>query len=202
MNNLLKNLLFPLPPAAYHFDVKLIDDLLGQPLDPKRILLASAKAMSEAGFQEVSGFSATMGTEPITEGGENKFIHNVPTQVTYPNLQLKRGAVTRPSALNMWCEECLLQAKYPIETKIIVLTLLDVNHIPLMVWKFDKAYPVKYEVAGFNAESNQLLIESIEIAYQKVEKIPIMAQAAMAGANLAVKSTKAAMAEIPKNNIF
>ncbi len=197
MSNFVKNILFPLPPAAYHFDVRIVDDLSGQPPDFKSMLKTGAKALSEAGFQEVSGLSATMTTEPITEGGENRFVHQVPTQVSYPNLLLKRGVITRLSALNMWCDECILQAKFPIKTKIVVLTLLDVNHSPIMVWKFDKAYPVKYEVSGFNAESNQILIENIEIAYQRMEKMPPAVQAAAETKKVVVKGVKATTAKKP-----
>jgi phage tail-like protein len=181
--DLIQNLMFPYPPVSFHFDVRVIDDLSGQPLDPVKMLMAGAKAMSEAGFQEVSGLTATMQTEDVEEGGENRFTYKLPKRVGYPNLVLKRGAVTRPSVLNMWCEDCLTNAKFPIKTKIVVLSLLNEQHLPIMIWKFEKAYPVKYEVSGFNAESNQLLIENIEIAYQRFERVAAPATMAIAAAS-------------------
>src|SRR5690606_41130753 len=42
-------------------------------------------------FQEVSGLTVSMEMETIKEGGENRFVHQLPVRSTYNALVLKRG---------------------------------------------------------------------------------------------------------------
>lgn len=168
---------FQLPSVAFHFDVKILEDPLKNPM---AALKSAALGAMEAGFQEISGISADLQTEEVIEGGENRFVHKLPKHVKYPNLQLKRGFVARYSDLNTWCEETILEAKFPIIPKLVVVSLLNEAKLPLMSWKFQNAYPVKYEVSGFNAETSQILVENIELAYQRFEKVALLSNAMQA----------------------
>ena len=38
-------------------------------------------------------------------------------------------------------------------------------------WKFINAWPIKYTPTDFNATSNEIAIESIELAHEGVERI-------------------------------
>ncbi|GAB4396907.1 MAG: hypothetical protein OHK0053_12070 [Microscillaceae bacterium] len=156
---------FEYPPLGFHFSVRLVDQLSSSGTSPK-----PEGQSKEAGFQEVTGLSADYQTEEIAEGGENRFVHKVPKGVRYPNLVLKRGAVIKTSPLVKWCEETIHQTVFPIKPKIVVISLLNQQHKVMMAWNVLQAYPVKYEVSGFNAESTQLLVESIELVYRRFER--------------------------------
>ncbi len=179
------DLMFPYPPVGFFFDVRIISDAGTQDIksignDPKKALKGAAKVASEAGFQEVSGLSAEISTETISEGGENNFVYKVPKSVQYPNLVLKRGLATKYSDLVLWCEKTIQQESVGmpmVEPRMVLLTLLDTRRMPLAAWKFERAYPVKYEAAGFNAENNQLIIETIELAYLRFERVQTEASA-------------------------
>jgi phage tail-like protein len=126
----------------------------------------------EAGFQEVSGITVSMKTEEIKSGGENRFSYKVPGRVTFDsNLELKRGFVTRNSSLGQWCLTHFsnginpLGASKKITTKNIVVHLLNDNMESVMAWSFIGAYPVKWEVSGFNAGESKIVVESISLAY-------------------------------------
>jgi phage tail-like protein len=51
----------------------------------------------------------------------------------------------------------------------IVVSLLNEEHMPVMVWKAHNAFPVKVEGPGLKASGNEVAIESIEIAHEGLE---------------------------------
>jgi len=116
-------------------------------------------------FQSVSGLSTTIETEEYAEGGENRFVHQLPKRPKYPNLVLKRGLI-QDSGLVQWCRNAMEQFKFEPRDLIITLNGGVESSAPLMVWNVIGAYPVKWEVSEFNAEENKLAIENIELSYR------------------------------------
>ncbi len=151
------------PPVGFSFSVQILGagDTPFPPVD--------------AAFQEVSGLNITLGTETIREGGENRFVHRVPSTTNYENLVLKRGLMVRSSSLSAWCTKVLgggLNTR--IEPKTIKVSLLDANQEsgePLMSWKFVNAYPIRWEVGALNAQQSSIVVESIAFAFNYFETI-------------------------------
>lgn len=122
----------------------------------------------DASFVEVSGISAEVTTEEITEGGENRFKHRLPLHVSYSPLVLKRGVAVKDSALVSWVYSTLEQGyALPIIPKDIVVHLLSEENKPLLSWRFEGAYPLKYEISGLKSDSNAISIETIELSYRR-----------------------------------
>ncbi|WP_340065872.1 phage tail protein [Ascidiimonas aurantiaca] len=120
----------------------------------------------DTSFKEVSGISMEMGIEEITEGGINGYKHRVPTTVKYSNLVLKRGFVPKNSDVARWCIDTLEGGlEETIETKNIIVSLLDENNSPLKSWSFVNAWPVKWAISDFNSMNNEIAIETLEFAY-------------------------------------
>ena len=120
----------------------------------------------DASFKEVSGISMEMGTEEIAEGGDSAFKHRVPTSVKFSNLVLKRGLVPKDSELIAWCKNTLEEGPANfIETKNIIVHLLNENGGPLNAWSFINAWPVKWVASNLNSMNNEVLIETLEFAY-------------------------------------
>jgi phage tail-like protein len=135
------------PPVGFHFKV----EFLGFSSD------------ADARFTDVSGLSVEMVTEEIAEGGENRFVQKYPTRAKYPELILKRGLL-RDSGLAEWINKCLVD--YQIEPKNIDIKLLNEQHEPLMTWHVIGVYPTKWSVSDLNASSNNIVVESLQMAYQ------------------------------------
>ena len=135
------------PPPSFHFLVNFID----------------LQLVPDVMFQSVSGLDVQMETEPYREGGENRFIHQLPVRSNFTNLTLKRGLFVDSKLIN-WCMDAFnnLEIK-PIN---LIVSLLNENHLPVMTWNIVNAYPVKWSVSELNAERNELAIESIELNYQ------------------------------------
>lgn len=123
--------------------------------------------MLEGSFMEVNGLSVTITPEEIKEGGENRFTHRLPSPPKYGNLILKRGMVI-DSPLITWALQCINQ--FQITPKTVVVQLLDENAMPVSIWSFNNAYPVKLDYAGLTAKEGQVVVETLELAYDYFEK--------------------------------
>jgi len=127
---------------------------------------------SDTSFKEVSGITMEMGIEEIAEGGVNAYKHRVPTAVKFPNLVLKRGLVPRTSLIALWCTQTLQGGlEETIETRNIIVNLLNENGLPLKSWNFVNAWPVKWAISDFNSMNNEIAIETLEFAYSHFQII-------------------------------
>ena len=47
----------------------------------------------------------------------------------------------------------------------LTISLLDAGHFPLNNWSVLNAYPVKWDISALNSQKNELVIETLEMAY-------------------------------------
>lgn len=142
------------PPVGFHFTV-LFAGIPGLAADDIR-------------FQSVEGLNVEMGTEELIEGGENRYVQKLPTRAKYPNLILKRGML-KGSALIKWFKDAVENYKFsPIS---ITVSLLNEKHEPLASWNFKDAYPVKWDISNLDASKNEVVVDTIEIAYKYFTKV-------------------------------
>ncbi len=144
------------PPVAFHFNVTFTG------LDPP---------VADMAFQEVSGLETKIETTPLREGGENRFVHNLPDKVTHPNLVLKRAMTTMASGLVLWCKSTLEGGfDETIKTKGVVIMLMNELMAPVATWSVENAFPVKWSTGNFDAMKNELAIETIELSYLSIQR--------------------------------
>lgn len=119
----------------------------------------------DVSFQSVSGLDATLETETVKEGGENRFEHVVPVRRRYGPLILKRGLLTpTESGLTKWFKEAFDNEKVvPIPT--VHIKLLNEEHQPLMQWTINNVWPRSWKIGELNAERGEVLIETLELNY-------------------------------------
>jgi phage tail-like protein len=114
-------------------------------------------------FQEVTGLTATMEMEPFKEGGENRFVHQLPVRSSYSELVLKRGKFMGSGILH-WCKNAI--ENFEFKPTNIMISLLNDDHLPLYNWYVINAIPKKLDVSGFNAERSEVVIETMTLSYQ------------------------------------
>ena len=124
----------------------------------------------DTAFQEVSGISKEFNLEEIINGEENLFKYRLPTIASSQNLILKRALISKESELLKWLANTFSQdfAK-PIETNDLSLSLVDSSGTVSIMWTFYNAYPIKYAISDFNSQENEIVMESIELAYTYFE---------------------------------
>jgi phage tail-like protein len=131
-----------------------------------KVAFAATAGMSDTSFQEVSGIGSELETEPYVEGGENRYVHQLPKSVKHPRLVLKRGVATMTSPLVLWCRS-IFEGDFaePIKPMSMTVSLMNENKVPVRVWSFSNAYPVNWDVENFNSTKNEVAIEKIELSY-------------------------------------
>ncbi len=127
--------------------------------------------MSESeSFSEISGLSVELETESLFAGGENNFAYYLPKQIKNTPLVLKRGLFNKESELLKWIKDVLING-FPksIKTQDIVIQLMNDQNEPIIIWTLHDAFPVKWDVNGFNSMENKLVVESVTLNYSNFE---------------------------------
>jgi phage tail-like protein len=122
-------------------------------------------------FQEVGGLDATIDIVEYREGGIPGGLtgtHKFPGQTKHSNLSLKRG-YTDDSQLYKWFEDVMTGRTENIRRNISVKQI-DMAGNEVFRWNLYNAFPVKYTAPAFNAKGNELSIETVEIAYERIER--------------------------------
>lgn len=143
------------PPTAFYFNVHFIGPL----------------PIVDMSFLEVSGMTMELETQEIEVGGGNKRM--IPVRQKHGNLICKRPMETVAlSTLSLWTAATMMGG---VDQHIVVcdvmVTLLGALGTPQCGWYIAGAYPVKWEVAGFDSKKNDIALESIEFSYNTVTRV-------------------------------
>lgn len=114
-------------------------------------------------FQEVSGLSVEIEMESLNEGGEHRFVHQLPVRSKFGNVTLKRGKFLGSGILH-WCRKAI--DEFEFKPANVMISLLNSDHIPLYNWYLINAIPKQLEVSGFNAENSEIVVETLVLSYQ------------------------------------
>lgn len=124
----------------------------------------------DAAFQEVSGITKELHVEEVTCGGENRFKYRLPTVTSGQNLVLKRALIPDGSELADWCASTMDDGLVAtVETHDVSVSLLDADGNVSKMWTFFSAYPIKYTISDLKSQENEIVMESIELAYTYFE---------------------------------
>jgi phage tail-like protein len=143
------------PPLGFRFGVLFLG--LGVIPNPVDIL-----------FQKVSGLGASVDTHTVEEGGQNLYVQALPRRVTHDNLVLERGLFVGSPLSG---EFSAAMSLFKFRPANVLVNLLDNTRIPLASWLCVKAYPVRWSVSDLDAESNTVVIETLELAYQRLQSV-------------------------------
>ncbi|MDH7460650.1 phage tail protein [Chitinophagaceae bacterium 26-R-25] len=130
------------------------------------VSLGTASTDIDVRFQSVTGLDSTLETETIKEGGENRFEHVIPVRRKYGPLILKRGILT-PSAsgITRWLQDVFENEKI-VPKRSVTIKLLNQDHTTsLMYWTISNVWPRSWKIGELNAETGNILIETLELNY-------------------------------------
>lgn len=114
-------------------------------------------------FQEVTGLTVSTEFEAWPEGGENRFVHQLPKGLQFGELVLKQGKF-RDSGVLHWARKAMEQFEY--KPTNLLISLLDDEHLPVYNWYVVGAVPKRLEISGINAGNNEILVETLALQYQ------------------------------------
>jgi phage tail-like protein len=137
------------PYAAYNFEVV----VTGVSDDGKSV---------KGSFSEVSGLGVEMGVIEYRNGSEDITVRKLPGLKKYTNITLKRG-ITGDLAFWDWM---LNGMQGLVQRTTVSIILLDESRNPVMQWNFRRSWPCKWVGPSFNAKSNEVAIETLEICHE------------------------------------
>jgi phage tail-like protein len=118
-------------------------------------------------FSEVSGLNIAFETttykeSPVAGGAPGPRVMRMPAQATPASVTLKKGLV-RGSSLKVffnWINSIQINQ---VEKKDIYVRLCDEKGDAVISWKVINAFPTKLDAPTFDANSNDVAIESMEL---------------------------------------
>ena len=118
-------------------------------------------------FSECSGLIAETSVIEYGTGSAPGSPHKLPGMHKFTNITLKRG-ITKDRQLWDWYKSVLNGAPQRKNGSII---LLNEAGQEVLRWNFHQGWPAKYEGPSLNASSNDVAIETIEIAHEGLELV-------------------------------
>jgi len=113
--------------------------------------------ITQAGFREVTVPDSTQDPIEYREGNEPITARKLPGLIKYGNVSLKWG-ITDSFDLYDW--------RKMVEDGNIKKARKNAAR-----WEFSQAWPTKYDAPDLNATANEIAIETLEIAHEKMERI-------------------------------
>lgn len=127
--------------------------------------LVEIEGITSGGFMRVKGLSREVKYESYREGGVNEYEHKLVTQVSYPVVVLERGL-----ALDDLWKWALAVADGEVQRKTIWIRLQNEAGEKMWAWQIEYALPVKWTASDLDAQSSQVVVESLELAHHGLRK--------------------------------
>jgi phage tail-like protein len=119
---------------------------------------------TKIGFTEVSGLDVEIDPIEYRDGASPEFSkRKMPGMVKYSNITLKRGTFKSDNEFYNWWNTVQMNQ---IERRDIIISLLNEEHEPVVVWKIKSAWPIKVNSTDLKADGNEVAIESMELAHE------------------------------------
>lgn len=112
-------------------------------------------------WTKCDGLSVEYEVKEYQEGGENSFVHKIPGRAKYQNVKLTRVVNKDSEKVAVWLTS--LQATIRRQTAEIAALKGDGGEITS--WKLQGVYPAKWTGPSFDASSNQIATETLELVH-------------------------------------
>jgi phage tail-like protein len=128
--------------------------------------LVEIDGIPSSAFKSVSGLAAEAEVIEYREGSDPlSSSRKLPGRVRYPNVRLSRGLATSRELWDWW--ETVVNGT--VERRNVAITLLDDSRTPVLRWLLREAWVAKFEAPEFDASKNEVAIETIELAHERLD---------------------------------
>jgi phage tail-like protein len=129
--------------------------------------LVELDGIIQASFRECTGLEATTEVIDFRQGGDNTTVYKLPGKTTFGDITLKWG-LTDSSELWAW-RRLVIEGRVQRKNGSIVVYDLA-NRTEVVRWNFVNAWPTKWEGPSFNAQGNEVAVESLVLAHEGVTR--------------------------------
>src|SRR5258708_5572718 len=124
--------------------------------------LVEIDGITVAGFSECSGLSTENDVIEYREGTETQTVRKIPGLHKYTNIVMKRGYTNDKQLWNL--RKQVIDGKTQRKSGSIVLQ--DESRKEALRWNFSQGWLKKWDGPTFNAKTNEVAIEMMEIAHE------------------------------------
>ena len=131
-----------------------------------------------AGFQKVSGLKKTVEVVEYREGVDPSWPRKLAGQASFDNITLERGYVSGDSEFMNWLKQVADEtgtdtvadqtAGSATFHQDVTIDLKNKTGGTVRTWVLTNAWPASYTVADMDASGNDVLIQSLELAYENL----------------------------------
>lgn len=145
--------------------------MAGQRQDPYRQFRFRVEidGIAQAGFSECIFGNSTTDIIEYREGSEQPVLRKLSGLTRYENIILKWG-ITDSKELYSWRQQVIETGAEGARRNISII-LIDEIGADKARWDVFNAWPVKYDPPNFNARSNEIAIEMLEIAHEGFRRV-------------------------------
>lgn len=117
-------------------------------------------------FQEVSGLDAETQIIEYRDSNSPEYATvKMPGIAKYGNVTMKRGIFTADNLFWDWYSKITMNT---IKRETVIIKLLDENNKAQVTWTLHNAWPTKITATDLKSDANEVAIDSIEIAHEKL----------------------------------
>lgn len=121
---------------------------------------------SRIGFMEVSGLDIEIEAISFREGSSpQESFRKVPGLRKFSDITLKRGIVKGDNEFFAWINT---QHIGTIERRDVTISLLNENHDPVVVWRVQNAFPVKYSGPVLESNGSDVAMETLVLTHEGI----------------------------------
>ncbi|MEB3216062.1 MAG: phage tail protein [Nostocales cyanobacterium 94392] len=127
--------------------------------------LVEIDGINRAGFMECTSLSTETDVIEYREGADISTMRKIKGLDKYAAITLKGGMLQDTSLWN-WRKQII---NGQVERKSADIILLDESRDEVMRWRLREAWITKWEGGPFNAKTNDVLVETVEIVHEGME---------------------------------
>lgn len=114
-------------------------------------------------FTECRLPNITVKMEPVSEGGQNLYAHQLPGRVETGTLSLKEALTTDMQLLKWYAQ--VMAGQVAAAYRNVTVSLIDVANTPIMEFAFLRALPSKWSGISFKMATAEIAIQELELVY-------------------------------------
>jgi phage tail-like protein len=126
------------------------------------------EGMGETGFSEVIIPDAWITVVEYRVGADKvSSTRKLPGRVNYANVILRRGVTGALDLYDWW--NAVRQGD--LQRRTVLIVLLDAERKEVRRWRVERAWPTRYAGPTLNAQGNEIVVETLELAHEGIEVV-------------------------------
>lgn len=122
--------------------------------------------LTKVAFQEISGMDVESQIIEYRNSNSTEYsVQKMPGIKKYGNITMKRGIFVKDFTFFNWHDQITMNT---IKRRTILIKLLDQAGDVTMQWSLMNAWPTKITVTDLKSDGNEVAVDTLEIAHEKL----------------------------------